>query len=213
MLETVASIGIAAALALPASAGLAQTGTSSSDSATGSGQTIPTQSLTAFDRDRNPFNESKQRARPRPSPCGAFTTAVRQHGGARSAAGPSGRDLRVHCVSQGSEVRRLVPTPPDRTRRGAGIASRHDAHSELRSRALANVLTAPARNGRARPSPIGEVVQRQNVFERRVALDVMRAGHDVSAVLSEFRREPASRLRLTSAGLPVGSSPTISTPP
>jgi len=41
---------------------------------------------------------------------------------------------------------------------------------------------APIDRLRTRPSPIGEFVECKDVFEWRVALDVVRAGHDVSAV-------------------------------
>jgi len=63
MLKTIALIGLAAALALPPAAAAAQTGTSSSYGSYGSGQRIPTQSLSNFDRQWNYYNESKERAR------------------------------------------------------------------------------------------------------------------------------------------------------
>jgi hypothetical protein len=62
MFKTIALIGLAA-LVLPPVAASAQTGTTSSYGSYGSGQRIPTQSLSNFDRQWNHFNESKERAR------------------------------------------------------------------------------------------------------------------------------------------------------
>jgi hypothetical protein len=73
MLKTIALIGLAAALAIPPSAAFAVSGTSSSYGSDGYGPTIPTQSLTPFDRAWNHFNESKERAR-------AGAAWVRHHG-------------------------------------------------------------------------------------------------------------------------------------
>ena len=58
------------------------------------------------------------------------------------------------------------------------------------NRKAAGVEAAGGHVGGSRPSPIGELVERKNVFERRVALDVVRAGHDVSAILSQIPDEP-----------------------
>jgi hypothetical protein len=74
MLKTIATIGLAAALVIPSAAAFAVSGTSSSYGSDGYGPTIPTQSLTPFDRSYNHFNESKVRAR-------AGAEWVRQHGG------------------------------------------------------------------------------------------------------------------------------------
>jgi hypothetical protein len=74
MLKTIATIGLAAALAMPSAAAFAVNGTSSSYGSDGYGPTIPTQSLTPFDRAWNHFNESKERAR-------AGAAWVRHHGG------------------------------------------------------------------------------------------------------------------------------------
>jgi hypothetical protein len=63
MFKTIALIGFGAAIALAPVAALAQTGTSSSYGSYGSGQQIPTQSLTPFDRSWNHFNQSKEEAR------------------------------------------------------------------------------------------------------------------------------------------------------
>jgi hypothetical protein len=63
MLKTIAAIGLAAALAIPSTAAFAVSGTSSSYGTDGYGPTIPTQSLTPFDRGWNHANESKERAR------------------------------------------------------------------------------------------------------------------------------------------------------
>jgi hypothetical protein len=63
MLKTIALIGLAAALAIPSSAAFAVSGTSSAYGTDDYGPTIPTQSLTPFDRAWNHANESKARAR------------------------------------------------------------------------------------------------------------------------------------------------------
>lgn len=74
MLKTIAMIGLAAALAMPSASAFAVSGTSSSYGSDGYGPTIPTQSLTPFDRAWNHSNESKMRAR-------AGAAWVRHHGG------------------------------------------------------------------------------------------------------------------------------------
>jgi len=76
MLKTIALIGLAAALAVPSTAAFAVSGDSSSYGSDGSGPTIPTQSLTPFDRAWNHANESKERAR-------AGASWIRRHGGFR----------------------------------------------------------------------------------------------------------------------------------
>jgi hypothetical protein len=63
MFKTFALIGLAVALAVPPGAAFAVSGNSSSYGSDGSGPTIPTQSLTPFDRAWNHANESKERAR------------------------------------------------------------------------------------------------------------------------------------------------------
>jgi hypothetical protein len=63
MLKTLALIGVAAALVLPPTAALAYHGTSSSYGADGYGPTVPTQSLTPFQRSWNVANQSKREAR------------------------------------------------------------------------------------------------------------------------------------------------------
>jgi hypothetical protein len=63
MLKTIATIGIAAALVLPSASAFAVSGNSSSYGTEGYGPTVPTQSLTPFDRAWNHANESKERAR------------------------------------------------------------------------------------------------------------------------------------------------------
>jgi hypothetical protein len=75
MLKKFACFGLAAAIA--ASPAVAQTGTSSSWGSYGSGQTIPTQSLTPLDRYYNYTHEAENRAI-------AGAEWVRQH----SATGP-----------------------------------------------------------------------------------------------------------------------------
>ena len=62
MLKTIALIGLAAALALPAVPAFAVSGNSSSYGTQDYGPTIPTQSLTPFQRAYNHANESKERA-------------------------------------------------------------------------------------------------------------------------------------------------------
>lgn len=63
MLKTVALIGFAAVLALPSAPAFAVSGDSSSYGTEGYGPTVPTQSLTPFQRSWNHANESKERAR------------------------------------------------------------------------------------------------------------------------------------------------------
>jgi hypothetical protein len=62
MLKTTALIGLVAVLALPAPA-FAVSGNSSSYGSEGYGPSVPTQSLTPFQRSWNHANESKERAR------------------------------------------------------------------------------------------------------------------------------------------------------
>jgi hypothetical protein len=62
MLKRIAFIGLAA-LILPSAPALAVNGNSSSYGTEGSGPTVPTQSLTPFQRSWNHANESKARAR------------------------------------------------------------------------------------------------------------------------------------------------------
>ena len=73
MFKTLALIGLTATLALPASA-FAASGDSSSYGSQGSGPTVPTQSLTPFQRSWNHANESKERAR-------TGAAWLRHHGG------------------------------------------------------------------------------------------------------------------------------------
>ena len=63
MLKTIALAGFAAAIALAPVSALAVSGTSSSYGSVGYGPTIPTQSLTPFDRAWNHDNQSKIQAR------------------------------------------------------------------------------------------------------------------------------------------------------
>ncbi len=63
MLKTIALIGVAAALAIPAAPAFAVKGNSSAYGTEGYGPTVPTQSLTPFQRAYNHGNESKERAR------------------------------------------------------------------------------------------------------------------------------------------------------
>jgi len=72
MLKTIAFIGLTAALVLPSVPALAVSGDSSSYGSQGSGPTVPTQSLTPFQRSWNHANESKDRAR-------AGAAWIRQH--------------------------------------------------------------------------------------------------------------------------------------
>lgn len=74
MLRTIALIGLAAALALPSAAAFAVSGNSSAYGTEGYGPTVPTQSLTPFQRSWNHANESKMRAR-------AGADWLRRHGG------------------------------------------------------------------------------------------------------------------------------------
>ena len=76
MLKTIALIGLAAALALPSASAFAVNGDSSSYGTEGYGPTVPTQSLTPFQRPRNHANENKKRARAR-------AACLRHHGGYR----------------------------------------------------------------------------------------------------------------------------------
>jgi hypothetical protein len=62
MLKRIAFIGLVA-LILPSAPALAVNGNSSSYGTEGSGPTVPTQSLTPFQRSWNHANESKERAR------------------------------------------------------------------------------------------------------------------------------------------------------
>jgi hypothetical protein len=72
MLKTIVSIGLVAALVVPSVPALAVNGSSSSYGSEGSGPTVPTRSLTPFQRSWNHANESKNRAR-------AGAEYVRQH--------------------------------------------------------------------------------------------------------------------------------------
>ena len=74
MLRTIALIGFAAALALPSAPAFAVSGNSSAYGTEGYGPTVPTQSLTPFQRSWNHANESKMRAR-------AGAGWLRRHGG------------------------------------------------------------------------------------------------------------------------------------
>ena len=74
MLRTIALIGLAAALALPSAPAFAVSGKSSAYGTEGNGPTVPTQSLTPFQRSWNHANESKMRAR-------AGADWLRRHGG------------------------------------------------------------------------------------------------------------------------------------
>ena len=74
MFKTIALIGLAAALVVPPASAFAVSGNSSSYGSDGSVPTIPTQSLTPFDRAWNHANESKDRAR-------AGAGWIRRHGG------------------------------------------------------------------------------------------------------------------------------------
>jgi hypothetical protein len=74
MLKRIAVIGLAAAIALSSIPAYAVSGDSSSWGTSGSGPTVPTQSLTPFDRAWNNANESKAQAR-------AAAAWVRHHGG------------------------------------------------------------------------------------------------------------------------------------
>jgi hypothetical protein len=74
MIKTIALIGLAAALALPSAPAFAVSGNSSSYGSEGYGPSVPTQSLTPFQRSWNHANESKERAR-------AGAAWIRHHGG------------------------------------------------------------------------------------------------------------------------------------
>jgi len=63
MFKTIALIGLAATLTLPAVPAFAVNGNSSSYGTEGYGPTVPTRSLTPFQRSWNHANESKERAR------------------------------------------------------------------------------------------------------------------------------------------------------
>jgi hypothetical protein len=73
MLKTIALIGLAAALVVPSVPAFAVSGDSSSYGTQDYGPTIPTQSLTPFQRSYNHANESKERAY-------AGAEWLRQHG-------------------------------------------------------------------------------------------------------------------------------------
>ena len=73
MLRTIAFAGLAAALVLPSAPAFAVSGNSSAYGAEGYGPTVPTQSLTPFQRSWNHANESKMRAR-------AGAAWIRHHG-------------------------------------------------------------------------------------------------------------------------------------
>jgi hypothetical protein len=62
MFKSIVLIGLAAALALPPAAALAQQGTSSSYGSVGWGEQIPTQALTPKDRTWNHDNQAKYQA-------------------------------------------------------------------------------------------------------------------------------------------------------
>ena len=63
MLKTIALIGLAGAVALSSAPAFAVSGNSSAYGTDDYGPTIPTQSLTPFQRSWNHANESKERAR------------------------------------------------------------------------------------------------------------------------------------------------------
>ena len=73
MLKTIALIGLAAALVVPSVPAFAVSGNSSAFGTEGYGPTVPTQSLTTFQRAYNHAHESKERA------C-AGAEWLRQHG-------------------------------------------------------------------------------------------------------------------------------------
>ena len=73
MLKTIAMIGLAAALTLPAASAFAVSGDSSAYGTQDYGPIVPTQSLTTFQRGYNHANESKERAY-------ASAEWLRQHG-------------------------------------------------------------------------------------------------------------------------------------
>jgi hypothetical protein len=73
MFKTIAAVGLAAVLVLPSASAFAVSGASSSYGTEGYGPTVPTQSLTPFERSWNHANESKMRAR-------AGASWLRHHG-------------------------------------------------------------------------------------------------------------------------------------
>ena len=73
MLKTIALIALAATLALPSTSAFAVSGNSSAYGTQDNGPTIPTQSLTPFQRSYNHANESKEHAY-------ASAEWLRQHG-------------------------------------------------------------------------------------------------------------------------------------
>jgi hypothetical protein len=72
MLKTISLIGLAAVLVVSSVPAFAVSGNSSAYGTQGSGPTVPTRSLTPFQRSWNHANESKERAR-------AGAEYVRQH--------------------------------------------------------------------------------------------------------------------------------------
>jgi hypothetical protein len=72
MLKTLALIGLAATIGFSSAPAFAVSGNSSAYGTEGSGPTVPTRSLTPFQRSWNHANESKSRAR-------AGAEYVRQH--------------------------------------------------------------------------------------------------------------------------------------
>jgi hypothetical protein len=75
MIKRIAMIGLVAAIALSSTSAFAVNGSSSAYGTEGYGPTVPTQSLTPFQRSWNHANESKQRAR-------AGAEWIRHHHGA-----------------------------------------------------------------------------------------------------------------------------------
>jgi hypothetical protein len=73
MFKTIALLGLAATLVVPPVSAFAFSGDSSSYGTEGTGPTVPTQSLTPFQRSYNHANESKERAY-------AGAEWLRQHG-------------------------------------------------------------------------------------------------------------------------------------
>jgi hypothetical protein len=73
MIKSLAFVGVAAALALPSAPAFAVSGNSSAYGTQDYGPTVPTQSLTPFQRSWNHANESKERAR-------AGAAWIRHHG-------------------------------------------------------------------------------------------------------------------------------------
>jgi hypothetical protein len=63
MIKRIAMIGLAAAIALSSTSAFAVNGNSSAYGTDGYGPTVPTQSMTPFQRSWNQANESKERAR------------------------------------------------------------------------------------------------------------------------------------------------------